>query len=124
MIWLHGGWFQVGDPSQEESINPTDLISTGELNAVFVAVGYRLNVFGFLASEVLRQESGGHCVGNYGLWDQRLAMEWNYDNISYFGGDPNNITLAGRSAGAYSVQAQCMYDFHGAMSASSNSQFR
>ncbi|CEI39735.1 unnamed protein product [Fusarium venenatum] len=113
MIWFHGGWFQVGDPSQEESMDPTELISTGKLQAIFVAVGYRLNVFGFLAGEALLEESRGEAVGNYGLWDQRLAMDWVYDNISAFGGDPENIILAGRSAGAYSVLAQTLYDFRG-----------
>ncbi|KAI9924183.1 hypothetical protein ASPWEDRAFT_136873 [Aspergillus wentii DTO 134E9] len=113
MIWFHGGWFQIGDPSQEKAMDPTELISTGGLNAVFVAVGYRLNIFGFLAGSELRDESNGNEVGNYGLWDQRLAMEWVYENISAFGGDPKNITLAGRSAGAYAVQAQTLYDFRG-----------
>ncbi|CAH0025178.1 unnamed protein product [Clonostachys rhizophaga] len=113
MVWFHGGWFQVGDPSQEESMDPTELISTGNLQAVFVAVGYRLNVFGFLAGSALSDESAGQAVGNYGLWDQRLAMDWVYENISAFGGDPENIVLAGRSAGAYSVLAQTLYDFRG-----------
>ncbi|KAF5581277.1 triacylglycerol lipase II precursor [Fusarium pseudocircinatum] len=113
MVWFHGGWFQVGDPSQEESMDPTELISTGGLQAVFVAVGYRLNVFGFLAGKFLLEESGGEAVGNYGLWDQRLAMDWVYENIAVFGGDPKNIILAGRSAGAYSVLAQALYDFRG-----------
>lgn len=110
-IWLHGGWFQMGDPSQEPGMDPTELISTVGLNAVFVAVGYRLNVFGFLAGDALMRESGGHAGGNYGLWDQRLALEWIYDNISAFGGDIGNITLAGRSAGAYSVHAQVLHEF-------------
>ncbi|SCO84261.1 related to triacylglycerol lipase II precursor [Fusarium oxysporum] len=113
MVWFHGGWFQVGDPSQEESMDPSELISTGELQAVFVAVGYRLNVFGFLAGKYLLEESSGEAVGNYGLWDQRLAMDWVYENIAAFGGDPKNIILAGRSAGAYSVLAQALYDFRG-----------
>ncbi|KAI7762807.1 hypothetical protein LZL87_008248 [Fusarium oxysporum] len=113
MVWFHGGWFQVGDPSQEESMDPTELISTGGLQAVFVAVGYRLNVFGFLAGKSLLEESSGEAVGNYGLWDQRLAMDWVYENIAAFGGDPGNIILAGRSAGAYSVLAQALYDFRG-----------
>ncbi|KAF4470369.1 triacylglycerol lipase II precursor [Fusarium albosuccineum] len=113
MVWFHGGWFQVGDPSQEQSMDPTELISTGKLRAVFVAVGYRLNVFGFLAGSVLRDESNGEAVGNYGLWDQRLAMDWVYNNITAFGGDQENIVLAGRSAGAYSVLAQVLHDFRG-----------
>jgi len=111
MLWLHGGWFQMGNPSQESDMDPTELISTGGLNAVVVAIGYRLNVFGFLAGQDLVEESRGDSGGNFGLWDQRMAAEWVKENISWFGGDPNNITLAGRSAGAYSVEAQMCYDF-------------
>ncbi|KAF4816365.1 putative esterase/lipase [Colletotrichum siamense] len=110
-LWIHGGWFQMGDPSQEPGMDATELITTGGLNAIVVAIGYRLNVFGFLAGEDLLRESGGEAGGNFGLWDQRVAAEWVRDNISYFGGDPNNITLAGRSAGAYSAEAQMLYDF-------------
>ncbi|KAK7227901.1 hypothetical protein V2G26_000071 [Clonostachys chloroleuca] len=111
MLWLHGGWFQMGDPSQEPGMDPTELISTGGLNAIVVAVGYRLNIFGFLAGEDLLEESGGELAGNFGLWDQRMAAEWVREHISLFGGDANNITLAGRSAGAYSVEAQMLFDF-------------
>ncbi|KAL3488795.1 Alpha/Beta hydrolase protein [Aspergillus germanicus] len=124
MVWFHGGWFQMGDPSHEASMDPTELISTGKLNAVFVAVGYRLNVFGFLAGAPLQEEGGDGEVGNYGLWDQRLAMDWVYENISAFGGDPENITLSGRSAGAYAVQAQALYDFRGSLPEASKNRFR
>ncbi|KAL4921722.1 Alpha/Beta hydrolase protein [Aspergillus aurantiobrunneus] len=124
MVWFHGGWFQMGDPSNEASMDPTELISTGGLNAVFVAVGYRLNVFGFLAGAPLQDESPEGAVGNYGLWDQRLAMDWVYENISAFGGDPENITLSGRSAGAYAVQAQTLYDFRGTLPESARNRFR
>ncbi|CZR68150.1 probable acetylcholinesterase precursor [Phialocephala subalpina] len=110
-LWIHGGWFQMGDPSQDVSMNPTELISTGKLNAIVVAIGYRLNVFGFLAGKALVEESGGESAGNFGLWDQRLAIEWVRDNIEAFGGDAGNITLAGRSAGAYSVHAQVLHEF-------------
>lgn len=110
-LWLHGGWFQMGDPSHGVDMDPTELISTGGLDSIFVAIGYRLNVFGFLGGTALLDESGGESAGNFGLWDQRLAMEWVKENISLFGGDKDNITLAGRSAGAYSVEAQMLYDF-------------
>ncbi|KAH6691478.1 Alpha/Beta hydrolase protein [Plectosphaerella plurivora] len=113
MLWLHGGWFQMGDPSHEPGMDPTELISTGGLDAIVVAIGYRLNVFGFLAGEELLRESGGESAGNFGLWDQRLAAEWVQENISLFGGDPDNVTLAGRSAGAYSVEAQMLHELRG-----------
>ncbi|KAL4808355.1 Alpha/Beta hydrolase protein [Aspergillus unguis] len=124
MVWFHGGWFQMGDPSNEPGMDPTELISTGGLNAVFVAVGYRLNIFGFLASDALKEESPDGAVGNYGLWDQRLAMDWVYENIASFGGDPENITLSGRSAGAYAVQAQTLYDFRGSLPESAKNRFK
>ena len=110
MLWLHGGWFQMGDPSQTPDMDPTELISTGGLNAIVVAIGYRLNVFGFLAGDDLLQESGGVSGGNYGLLDQRMAIEWVHENIAFFGGNPNNTTLAGRSAGAYAVEAHMLYE--------------
>lgn len=110
-LWLHGGWFQMGDPSHGADMDPTELISTGGLGAVVVAIGYRLNIFGFLAGHALLEESGGASAGNFGLWDQRLAIDWVKAHIGLFGGDPDNITLAGRSAGAYSVEAQMLYDF-------------
>lgn len=89
----------------------TELISTGGLDTLVVAVGYRLNVFGFLGGNALLEESGGVSAGSFGLWDQRLAIEWVQANIGMFGDDKDNITLAGRSAGAYSVEAQMLYDF-------------
>lgn len=110
-LWLHGGWFQIGDPSQTFDMDPTELISTGGLDSIVVAIGHRLNVFGFLAGHALLEESGEESAGNFGLWDQRLAIEWVKTNISLFGGDVDNITLAGRSAGAYGVEAQMLYDF-------------
>ena len=76
VLWLHGGWFAMGDPSQEPGMDPTELISSGGLNAVFVAIGYRLNIFGFLAGNAVLEDNDGEAVGNFGLWDQRLAMEW------------------------------------------------
>jgi carboxylesterase type B len=110
MLWVHGGWFQMGDPSQTPDMDPTELISTGGLNAIVVAIGYRLNVFGFLAGDDLLQESGGVSGGNFGLLDQRMAIEWVHEYITFFGGNPNNITLAGRSAGAYAVEAHMLYE--------------
>ncbi|KAH8895552.1 alpha/beta-hydrolase [Thozetella sp. PMI_491] len=110
-LWLHGGWFQMGDPSQEPGMDATELVSTGGLDAIVVSIGYRLNVFGFLACKALLEESEGESAGNFGLWDQRLAIEWVKESIGFFGGDADNITLAGRSAGAYSVEAQVFYDF-------------
>lgn len=110
-LWIHGGWFQMGDPSQTYDMDPTELISAGGLDSIVIAIGYRLNVFGFLAGNALFNESDGKSAGNFGLWDQRLAIEWVKTNVELFGGDKDNITLAGRSAGAYSVEAQMLHDF-------------
>ncbi|KAK2063122.1 alpha/beta-hydrolase [Colletotrichum caudatum] len=97
---IHGGWFQIGYPSHEPGMDATELTTTGGLNSVIVAIGYRPNIFGFLAGEALLNDNNGEAGGNFGLWDQRIATVY-----------PDNITLAGRSAGAYSVEAQMLYDF-------------
>jgi len=69
-------------------------------------------VFGFLASHELLQEASanGSTVGNLGFWDQRLALEWTYNNIEGFGGNKKNITVGGLSAGAYSTFHQLAYE--------------
>lgn len=73
---------------------------------------YRLGVFGFLASSELEEEAGsaGFKSGNYGLWDQRLALEWTRANIAGFGGNPQNITVGGYSGGSYAAFLQLQYD--------------
>lgn len=73
---------------------------------------YRLGIFGFLASSELQLEaqSSGFNSGNFGLWDQRLALEWTYDNIVAFGGSPRNITVGGYSGGSYAAFLQLQYD--------------
>lgn len=62
---------------------------------------YRLNLFGFLYSSELEQDAAsvGETVGNHGFWDQRLALEWTKENAHLFGGNGNNITISGYSAG-------------------------
>lgn len=73
---------------------------------------YRLGIFGFLASSELQQEaqSAGLNSGNYGLWDQRLALEWTHANAASFGGNPRNITIGGYSGGSYSAFLQLQHD--------------
>ena len=70
---------------------------------VFVCVNYRVGVFGFLAHPELTRESDDQASGNYGLLDQIAGIKWVQNNISAFGGDPDNITIAGQSAGSMSV---------------------
>ena len=72
-------------------------------DVIFVSINYRLGPLGFLAHPWLDEEAG--TSGNYGAYDQLCALQWVYDNIAAFGGDPNRITIMGQSAGAMSVQA-------------------
>ena len=109
-----GGFLQWGSPN---SVDPSNLLAETELQCIIVMPVYRLNLFGFLAShellqEVDQQEEEGEerTVGNLGFWDQRLALEWTYENIRGFGGNSRNITLGGLSAGAYSVFHQLSYE--------------
>ena len=105
---IHGGWLQVGDPHQNDH-DPFDLL-THSMPRIIVAPTYRLNVFGFLAGEDLESLGEDATSSNYGFWDQRCALEWTAKNISLFGGNPNNITVGGLSAGANSTLFQLYYD--------------
>ncbi|PSN73429.1 paraben-hydrolyzing esterase precursor [Corynespora cassiicola Philippines] len=105
LFYIHGGFLQVGSPN---SINPIALLSETSLNSIIVIPGYRLNIFGFLsAAELLPSQD---FTPNAGFWDQRLALEWTWQNASYFGGNASNITIQGYSAGAHSVFHQLRYD--------------
>lgn len=100
MVWIHGGGFLAGSGSEPRYTNPA-LVAKG---VIVVTLNYRLNVFGFLASEDLAKEQGGH-AGNYGLMDQVAALRWVKANIAAFGGDVNNVTIFGESAGSFSISA-------------------
>lgn len=110
---------QVGDASVDPNMDPTELISStgAALQCVFIASAYRLSALGFLASSELAAEAVSlgeeNFWGNYGLWDQRLALDWVHENVGkWFGGNTREkLTLAGRSAGAYSVHAQVCHEF-------------
>lgn len=109
LFYIHGGFLQVGNPNE---YNPVPLLSETPARFIIVLPAYRLNLFGFLASRELKAASGGEPVGNLGFWDQRLALEWTHKNISYFGGDGGNITVAGYSAGSHSAFKQLAYDLY------------
>ncbi len=102
MFWIYGGGFRLGDAYE---FGLYDFITFArEQNVVVVAANYRIGALGFLALNELAEEEGAHnSTGNYGLQDQRQALQWVSDNISNFGGDPRKVTLFGESAGAYSV---------------------
>ena len=103
LVYVHGGSLQTGQPWYQD-YNGETLARNG---VIVINMGYRLGVFGYLALEELAAESPNGTSGNYGLLDQIKALEWVRDNIAAFGGDPDNVTLAGESAGAASVSALC-----------------
>jgi carboxylesterase type B len=88
------------------------LLSETAFEAIIVMPSYRLNLFGFLSSRELQAETGNGSAGNMGFWDQRTALEWTAKNISYFSGDPNNITVGGYSAGAHSAFHQLAHELY------------
>ncbi len=98
LIWFFGGAFQWGYPSEME-FNGERI---ARRDVILVTVNYRLNVFGFLAHPELTKEQSD-APTNFGLLDQKAGIEWVKSNIHKFGGDPNNITIAGQSAGAAAV---------------------
>jgi para-nitrobenzyl esterase len=101
MVWIHGGGYFSG-ASDEQRHDGSMLASKGVL---VVTINYRLGVIGFLAHPALTTESPHAASGNYGLLDQVLALEWVRDNIASFGGDPENVTIFGESAGSFAVSA-------------------
>jgi len=102
LVYFYGGGFVGGDGSEYRY----DGESMATKGCVTVTVNYRLGVFGFLAHPELTRESKHHASGNYGLMDQHAALVWVQNNIAAFGGDPWHVTIAGESAGSFSVSAQ------------------
>jgi para-nitrobenzyl esterase len=102
LVYFYGGGFVSGDGSEPRY----DGESMATKGIVAVTVNYRLGVFGFFAYPALSAESPNHVSGNYGLLDQNAALLWVQRNISQFGGDPKKVTIAGESAGSFSVSAQ------------------
>lgn len=99
MVWFHGGGYTAGAGSQG-TYEGTRLARRG---VVIVTVNYRLGALGFLAHPALTAESPLHSSGNYGLLDQIAALKWVRANIARFGGNPDNITIFGQSAGGGSA---------------------
>lgn len=99
MVWIYGGAFAWGT-SDDAEYHGDRMAADG---VVFVSFNYRIGVLGFLAHPELSAESADGVSGNYGLMDQIAALNWIRRNIAAFGGDPDNITLMGQSAGAFSV---------------------
>lgn len=102
IIYIHGGGF-TGGCGHEKHFDEPIWPSKG---VIAVTVNYRLGPLGFAVLPELKDEAGR--TGNYGLYDQLTAMQWVKHNIEAFGGDPDNVTIMGQSAGAMSVQQHCM----------------
>ena len=100
-MYIHGGAFASGYCYEKQFLGGEEWAKHG---VILVTINYRLNIFGFLAHPDLSSESPKDVSGNYGLLDQIAALKWIKNNIQQFGGDPDNITIFGQSAGAMSVQ--------------------
>jgi len=101
MVWIHGGGFVAGSTSEPRQ----DGGNLSKKGVIVVSFNYRLDVFGFFSHPELVKESEQSAAGNYGLLDQVAALQWVKKNIAAFGGDPENVTIFGESAGSFSVSA-------------------
>ena len=101
VVWIYGGGFNSGSAACA--------VYEGKYYAqqgiVFVGINYRVNIFGFFAHPELTATSGGKGDANFGLLDQLQSLKWVHQNIAAFGGDPDNVTIMGQSAGSFSVHA-------------------
>ncbi len=101
MVWIHGGGFVGG--SGAEPTNFGDQFA--KQGVILVTINYRLGRLGFFAHPMLSKEYPNEAKGNYGYMDQIAALKWVKENIAAFGGDPNNVTIFGQSAGGVSVHS-------------------
>ena len=99
-FYIHGGGFGGGFSSEIE-FDGEEYCRRG---MILVTINYRVNIFGFFAHPQLSEESPWGASGNYGILDQLAALQWVRSNIAAFGGDPENITVFGQSAGSMSTQ--------------------
>jgi para-nitrobenzyl esterase len=99
IVWIHGGGFGYGF-SNQAAYDGSAFVQKG---LVYVNLNYRVGAFGFLAHPDLTRESPNKSSGNYGILDQVAALQWIKRNIAAFGGDPDNVTIFGESAGSISV---------------------
>lgn len=101
MVWIYGGGF-TGGSSSMPSTSGTQFAKQG---VVLVAANYRVGRFGFFAFPALSKEHPDELKGNYAYMDEIAALKWVQQNIAAFGGDPNNVTIFGFSAGGVSVHS-------------------
>ncbi len=97
LVFIHGGAYFMGTPFSK-TFDGTSFARDGVIQ---VNIAYRLDALGFWASEEQKRESG--YLGNMGVLDQIMALRWVKNNIAAFGGNPDNITISGESAGSFSV---------------------
>ena len=105
LVFLHGGNNQTGNTKE---IIGSDMVVKNDM--VFVSVNYRLGLLGFNCLPALQTEAGS--TGNYALLDIAKSLDWVKDNIAEFGGDPENITISGFSAGGRDVMAMLLSLIH------------
>ncbi len=103
MVWIYGGGFALGSTSTP-LYDGTELARMG---VVVVSIAYRVGALGFLSHPWLSKESPEGVSGNYGLLDQIAGLKWVQENITAFGGNPQNVTVFGESAGGISVSMLC-----------------
>ncbi len=102
LIYFNGGGLYAGSGSEPRYAGD----AMARKGIISITANYREGIFGFFAHPELSKETAYKGSGNYGFLDQRAAIQWVKDNISAFGGDPNQITIVGESAGSMSVSAQ------------------
>ncbi|MCR4790403.1 MAG: carboxylesterase family protein [Treponemataceae bacterium] len=103
MVYIHGGSLVSGNSYS----NLFDGENMARQGIIRVNIDYRTGIFGFFATDELVFEDPNRSAGNYGLMDQIKALEWVKKNIAAFGGNPDNVTIAGESAGSSCVSALC-----------------
>ncbi len=101
MVWIHGGAFEFGSGSSPEFSG----VQFARQGAILITFNYRLGRLGFFAFPALSKEHPEEPKGNYAYMDQIAALKWVQQNIAAFGGDPNNVTIFGESAGGVSVHS-------------------
>ncbi|WBL21352.1 carboxylesterase/lipase family protein [Zunongwangia sp. HRR-M8] len=103
MVWIYGGGFSFGS-SAEPVCDGSSLAKKG---VIVISIAYRVGPLGFLAHPELSKETESNTSGNYGLLDQIAGLKWVQNNIKSFGGNPDNVTIFGESAGGISVSMLC-----------------
>ncbi|CAE6491014.1 unnamed protein product [Rhizoctonia solani] len=103
LVWIHGGGYRTLF-SDAASYDPTPLIQASNISLVAVVIQYRLGMFGFLPGREVKQNG----VLNAGLLDIQFALKWTQENVHLFGGDPDQVTIWGESAGAGAVLMQAV----------------